>query len=537
MLQKPWVKTDGSRYIAGRPHSSCPDFADENTVRAWLTDQRVHFGIVHEDDHRIWACVDRTRSYPLFYYVAQDHFFLTDHPQHIRNGQPSLKPDQEALSIYLSSGFCAGTQTFLEGVKQLEPGEYLIWDKREKTLQVKAYYHYIPRFPIKEDAHDYKAELGNILDTAIKRVIKQADGREIYVPLSGGLDSRAVLCKLHEHSYSRIKTFSYGSRGNTDCETARDIAHTLNVPWRYIEPSHKDQRAFFESRDGTDFLQQASRFSSGPSFTDFFALRTLHQEGEIGPDTLMVNGQSGDYITGGHLPLVAQDHDSESKLYSFFMKKHFSVWQSLSPQKGKYCCPFVDAQHARFLSIAPPLEKYLSLYSFFNWLEWRERQSKYVVACQFNYNYFDCEWALPLWDSDLMDFYEDLPFDIFIDQKLYIDYLQTWNYRNLFSFVRRTVNPWPRNRTLVLGAGRAIGLLAGNSAKERFYKFMRYWSTQDVHYRLMPISAWLKIWNNIQNAEGFYALEGLTRSGIEIDWDERFKDARDLVTNHMRIMP
>lgn len=532
-LQKPWKATEDRLYRAGRLEGTIPH--NLANLESWLKGQRVHFGVVFETPDKIFAAVDRTRSFPIFYAVDNDNFYLADHPSHIIDKLHAPETNPYAIAIYMESGYCVGDQTFIKDVRQLISGQYLIWDKQEKSLSVRSYYDYTPKFPAIDKKRDYKDELGNILDKAIDRVIDQAAGREIWVPLSGGLDSRAVLGKLVERHGRNIQTFSYGSKGNTDCETARDIARILDVPWRYLEPSHAEQRKFFNSEEATQFLKQASRYSSGPTFTDFFALKTLYEQGKIGTHTLLVNGQSGDYLTGGHLPVFARSDSPESNLENFFVNKHFNLWDSLSQVRDGLCRDFIDSQKFEFSQIFKSDNEYLALYSFFNWLEWRERQSKYVISCQFNYDYFDSDWAIPLWDSDLMDFYEELPFEIFTAQKLYIDYLQSWNYKSLFSFIRRPVNPWPRNRFMALSLGRTAGLLAGAKAKQDVYNFMRYWSTQDVHYKLMPISAWCAIWQDIKNAEAFYALEAFARTGLSVEWPGDLDHCRLLLERHLKV--
>ncbi len=537
LLSHPWIKTAPGTHQAGRPSGAMPSLDNIFAVREWLVRQRVHFGIVRLSSKNVFACVDRTRSFPLFYAVSDGTLYLADQPDKLKPYLADSAPDEAAIALYLSSGYCQGGSTMLKDVRQLQPGECLLWDAQKSTLAVESYYDFVPRFPDIRPGRDEEAALGDVLDRAIARVIDQAAGRTIWVPLSGGLDSRAVLCKLHEKNYPHLQAFSYGAAGNTEAKTASRVAGDLGVPWRFVEPDYVTQQRFFESDDATNFMRYAMRLSSGPSFTDFFALRSLHGESALGPDALIVNGQSGDYITGGHLPKVADTDDALEKLTDYFLKKHFSLWTSLEDQKKTTAVPFLKTQYDYFSQRFPANDDNLQTYRFYTWLEWRERQSKYVVACQSNYDYFGLDWALPLWDSDLMDFYADLPFEQFIGQKLYIDYLKRWNYKNLFSFIREPYNPWPRNRAAVLGAGRAVGILKGPEAKQSFYRFMRYWSSHDVHFKLMPLSAWKEIWRDLENAEGFYALAGLLRSGIAFDERENASGWQKLVTEksaHLR---
>ena len=83
----------------------------------------------------------------------------------------------------------------------------------------------------------YKSEgkIYNCLDSIpnnIKvKIVENSNDKTIYIPLSGGLDSRLIIAKFHEKKYKNIKAFSYGLKNNADALIAKKVADHLDVKW------------------------------------------------------------------------------------------------------------------------------------------------------------------------------------------------------------------------------------------------------------------------------------------------------------------
>ena len=93
-----------------------------------------------------------------------------------------------------------------------------------------------------------------VFNNVFKRVIEQANGNKIWVPLSAGYDSRTVLAKLLELGYDRIQTFSYGTPGNMESVVAKEISEKAGVPWCFVSSnlSQKSDKQF--TTDLIDFF-------------------------------------------------------------------------------------------------------------------------------------------------------------------------------------------------------------------------------------------------------------------------------------------
>ena len=108
--------------------------------------------------------------------------------------------------------------------------------------------------------------------------------------------------------------------------------------------------------------------------------------------------------------------------------------------------------------------------------EWAERQPKATISNQRLYEYFGYDWALPLWDADLMDFWARVPFEHKFNQSLHQEYLRSYNYDGVFDRGRAPTKAFVGYYSGIVWIARALGILGGTSWKDRFYEYMFYYS-------------------------------------------------------------
>ena len=347
-----------------------------------------------------------------------------------------------------------------------------------------------------------------MLNNVFKRVIEQANGNKIWVPLSAGYDSRTVLAKLLELGYDRIQTFSYGTPGNMESVVAKEISEKAGVPWCFVS-SNLSQKSDKQFTTGLiDFLLNTGSCSSAPPLAEFLAIKRLSERGVFEAGDILVNGQTGDFLTGGHLPNISNYRE----LIEFIHTKHFSI---LSEKGDEYhsnsSTEMVLRKWAQenFPGAFDANSKLSKLFSDYQMFEWHERQAGYVVNQQRTYEYFGLSWALPFWDAELMEFYQDVPFELQYGQKLYFDYLSNWNYGGLFDEGRRPYNPWPKYRTLVVFTARLGWCLGGESAKALIYRFLYYFSDQYYLYQFFGWKNYLSLLPYSRNVIAQVSLEYL----------------------------
>lgn len=474
-----------------------------------LKDESLSFGLIIDTPDYTLAIGDRVQGYTIYYSQKTGEVFTN--PQDIEN-----LDEQSALEM-ATAGYVLGNGTLDQDTKQLQAGELVFIDKTTKTPTIKTHRHYCykPKPIISEKTEEqWKTELGTVVNSIMQRAIASCGDRPICVPLSGGLDSRLILAKLHEHGVKNLYTFSYGMKGNFEAEMAKKVAGMLGVKWFMVPSNPKSLRTLYKSSERKAYETDAHGLSRVPSYVEFEALKDLKEKELIPEDTIIINGQSGDYITGGHIPacLFENDNPSEDDMYRYILDKHFSLWKNLKT-------PEIEAKiKAHIAELLLPNDPELSakdnLIRQYESFEWQERQCKMVVNGQKAYDFFGYDWRLPLWDKELMDFYENMPWHLKYKQNLFKSYLKEYNYKGVFEFGSAEPKVWKPSQYWILCAGRMIGLLKSKDAKDDFYKKMYYYGDQYCQYALFDKTLFDSHYKDLRNMMSLAVLDYMKAHNI-----------------------
>ena len=490
----------GSKKFAVKTQDICTKADIQKNLTAHLkTIDDFSSGLIETKDHII-AWVDHIRSWPLFFTKHNDEFIISNNARLVQKKAGLTDTDRNSCLEFAMSGYVSGGITLLKNLTCLQPGEFLIWNKKEKSLTLTRYYQYIPDMTDDtQTREENKKILGTILDDLIKKIIKNANGRPIWIPLSGGLDSRIILCKLHEHGYKNLHTFTYGPRFNFESKIAKQVAKTLNVPWHFISSSKAKIRKYFLSNERKEFWNSTDGLKAIPSMREFSALMALWERNLVTDDAIFINGQSGDYITGNHISQkwMSDKNFVPEDLFQILLTKHYDLWQTLKTPDN------IHAIKSRIETMLPKDWKTQSsgieMATLEEIWEYDARQICLVANGQKSYDYFGYDWEMPLWEKALVDFCETLPLDQKIGQNLYKEYLRDYNYQNLFPEKEPYIWRWPALMLWVVPAAQIIGILRGRKAKDNFYALMRYHGHYSNQFYSFPWSIHKKTYRNARN--------------------------------------
>ena len=190
-------------------------------------------------------------------------------------------------------------------------------------------------------------------------------------------------------------------------------------------------KKFFSSIDRKNYFDYASGLNTVPQIPEYYGLLRLRQEKLIDDNGIIINGQTGDFITGGHIPnLIREDDLNTDKLINALIDKHFSLWSNLKTPENvsivsKRILAQLDLPPGKGLS-REEFAKYYELY------EWEARQSKYVVNGQRIYEWLGYDWRLPFWSDELMKFWRKVGWQMKLGQSFYKKFLIERNYASVF---------------------------------------------------------------------------------------------------------
>lgn len=184
------------------------------------------FAIWDQPRRRLFLARDRLGVKPLFYAESREGLaFASEIKAVLASGLVERRVDPEALSHYLSLNYLPAPLTMLRGVRQLQPGEHLVYENGAGRLTT---YWTLPDRP--SELSD--SEAASRLDELLARSVRGQMLSDVPIGsfLSGGLDSSTIAYYMRQAS-SQVRTFSIGFQEQTYDESpyARQVASRLGT--------------------------------------------------------------------------------------------------------------------------------------------------------------------------------------------------------------------------------------------------------------------------------------------------------------------
>jgi asparagine synthase (glutamine-hydrolysing) len=394
-------------------------FDHHSSIAADCTDMNGTFAFIIKTSERVFACVDRVRSWPLYY--RADGGAVTDnicrHP-----GFKQLDP--AGVSEFISAGYTVGSRTLFRGFHSIQAGQYVLIT--QEGIQNHAYFtHHHPYDPAL-NAEAACRTIQDISDRWCERLMRSAEGRPIVVPLSGGYDSRYIVCMLKQHGCRNLLCYTYGMPGSYEITTAEAVAKKLGIQWHCIFYDKALWKRFVNQGALQGFSRFALHGDAVPCIQEVAALCDLCARGIIRKGSIVAPGYCGDLFGGSYLlPGFRRDEKYDAQLLTeYLLDKHFGL------QKEEFRHEGITRDIERSLGFMPQLGARSSCLTYDEAAslneEWftRHKVSKFVVnACRM-YEYMGLQWRLPLWDNDLTGFWYAVPNALRChDKRLYQDWL------------------------------------------------------------------------------------------------------------------
>jgi asparagine synthase (glutamine-hydrolysing) len=463
-----------------------------------LKSLKGNFSIVVETDDYIFGVVDRISGYRLFYRDDSLGCVISNAPRKLLSNQKKYDFNNNSIIEINMSGYVSGNETIDKKISKLCAGQLILCNKKTRKFSVNNYYSFFHHGVRNENDDNLIEELDTITNSIINRNIEDANGKTIWVPLSGGLDSRLILCKLKQFGYDDIRTYSYGVKGNFDAIRAKEVSTKLNIRWNFFPTKPSESRQYFLSQDRKDYWNFADGLSSVPNLHGMFALKSLIKSHEMKPNDIVINGQSGDFISGQHIPVFKENSKiNDELLLETILNKHYS--HRLDMINNNDLVRKIKNNISKSLGKFSHINNYQEFAKSYEYWEWKGRQANRVINGQCNYDFLGLKWELPLWDLEYLEFWKDIPIHQKIGRRLFVYYLNKTNPYELFSGQEKFMSRWPLNRIYIQFIGNVARLTLGKKVSNLYYKRLDRYSQYQYLYELTSKYEYLKNWKNYRS--------------------------------------
>ena len=286
-----------------------------------------------------------------------------------------------------------------------------------------------------------------VLYNALRQAVEAVGKDKLHIlPLSGGLDSRAILGGLLENvDRTKIQAVTFGTPGTWDYEIGQQVAQAVGVRCEAIDLTAADWRW------DIDGLRETAVQTKTPTWL-FDAYVNRHIPQYFGTEAVYWSGFMGDPLAGSHL-LPTDSVSWERARFQFIKRNQFARSMRLSP-------PDFAAENT--LPDKPLLPA--DLLSYDEQLDFAIRQRCLISHIVLPQGY---DYQTPFLHPEWVEFILNVPRQCRTELKLYKRILQA-AYPTLFALPTKTNNGLP------LQAPRWRQAIQTNKLRVR-HRVRRYW--------------------------------------------------------------
>lgn len=388
------------------------DSIKTDNLKQKLVELNGNFSGVIQFQGCTYLFADKLKAYPLLYTKINGEWLITDQSRVIMDAIPEFKPNETAILTYLTVGYLHGNHTFLNNCNIVSAGTYVVLN--EKAIVYDYHKHIYEKVNLTDD--EIMKGCVESMENSIKRMLLSIGDRPIWLPLSGGYDSRLLACLFKKLKVENVKCFTYGIPESYEVKISEQVAKTLGFPWYYVEYTKEKFLSIAESPMDDDYIFWAMNLNTTSHYQDFIAFKELKDKGIIEDDAVIVPGHTGEILGRDHVPYHLLD---ENKSVADLIYHRYYQWNS---PKRKYKKLLLESLGNTLNSINTKNNKAEVIDLFTNW-NIQNRQANFIVNAVRVYEYFGNDWRVPMWDDELSEFWFSLPWEKNSDVQLYNKYM------------------------------------------------------------------------------------------------------------------
>ncbi|MFQ4147221.1 hypothetical protein AAGW05_00750 [Arthrobacter sp. LAPM80] len=362
-----------------------------------------HFAAVVMSPDQMILIEDAIRSFPLFYSVAEGQAMVSDDIVSLASTGQHYVADYDSRIEFRHGAYVAGSHTLYAGVHQVQAGEVVTIGATGNVDQ-KFFRQFQYSTLMIESTEAVDEHFSTALEATMSRFLAQANGRQLVVPLSGGLDSRLLSTYLKDVGYENVVNFTYGVGRTREVLISESVAAALGQKWIFCPHEESTIRATWATEEAAEFMKFAHAGASLPHVQDWYAIRWLKAEGLIDDDAIFLPGHT---IVGNmhDEDILDAETTSRAEITDLIFKHHYMLQPENSPVVENSRLQGTIEKFLDQISYDGSVVSRLTALEYWNI---RERQTKYINNSVRNYEFFGHDWALPMLDREVYLAWGDL---------------------------------------------------------------------------------------------------------------------------------
>ena len=281
------------------------------------------FALYDMEEKTLFCARDHFGIKPFYYYYNDGTFMFAseikaflDHPKFEKKFNESL------IAPYLSFSFTPTTETFFEGVKRLDAGNYLTY--KDGQINIERYFDLT--FPIEEKDYDKTVEeIGKVMDDSTRH--HMISDVEVGSFLSSGIDS-SYLVSLAKPS--KTYTVGYDIPRYNEIDYAKDLTDKLKINNTSKKITKEEYMKVLDK-----IMYHMDEPASDPAVVALYFVANLASKDV----KVVLSGEGADEFFGGY------NYYREEVDYSFYNKIPFFIRHGIS----KFCSLFPPVRGINFL--------------------------------------------------------------------------------------------------------------------------------------------------------------------------------------------
>ena len=250
------------------------------------------FAIWDSNKKKLFLAVDRLGIKPVYYIKIEDKFlFASEIKSLLQYKEVKREVNENALTKYLTFRYTPDNETLFKNIKKLEPGHYLVYDTKNKTIKIKKYWDIYDLEPKDYSENYYKKLTLKLLKDAVKK--RLVSDVPLGSHLSGGLDSSAIVAIMSELQ-KEVETFTV----EFESESFYNESKYAKIVADYFDTNHHPLKV---KADASEILPKAIWHLDEPVSDPTIIAQYLISQLTKKYVTVILNGEGADEVFAGYM--------------------------------------------------------------------------------------------------------------------------------------------------------------------------------------------------------------------------------------------